>query len=312
MITVRIMGGLGNQLFQYAAARRLAFHNRTELRLDLSGYSRGVDRRGKGLQSFARSVALFNFCITAKEASRHELALYRDRFITASPLHRTVRLCRRIYPSFLCASTHIREQSLAFEGKVLELTDGCYLDGYRQSWKYFADINPLIRQEFQFRDEGCVSYAESYLGAIRRRYGVVVSLHVRRGDLAFSKEILGSKNSDQGELVDRAYMKSAMEQFSSGTAFLIFSDSSKDIEWCRANIKGEHLFFSVGHSDIQDFVLMSRCDHNIIANSTFSWWAAWLNENLSRRVIVPRGWFSRGSRYASLIDDLIPQGWEVL
>jgi len=312
MIAARIMGGLGNQLFQYAAARRLAFHRNVPLVLDLSSYAGGMDVRPKELHSFRRSVALFNFHISATEATPEDLALCRDRFITTRPLHRVIRLLRRLWPNLLCPASHVREQSLAFDANVLELPDGTYLDGYRQSWKYFSDIASVIRKELQPRDGQLSQYADKYLSCIRASNGTVVSVHVRRGDLAHAAEVLGNTSIVQNAPLGLDYINAAMARFPSNTTFLIFSDSPKDIGWCQANIKGSNLAFSVNHSDIQDFILMSRCDHNIISNSTFSWWAAWLNLAPTRRVIAPIKWFDQRSRYIAAINDLMPSEWEQL
>ena len=98
-----------------------------------------------------------------------------------------------------------------------------------------------------------------------------------------------------------------------GYSFLVFSDTVKDVEWCKQNIKADYIEFSDGsdingHNDIIDFTLMSKCDHNIIANSSFSWWAAWLNNNKEKTVIAPKQWF--GKAYVNHnTSDLIPETW---
>ena len=108
-----------------------------------------------------------------------------------------------------------------------------------------------------------------------------------------------------------------MKKFDAESRFLIFSDTARDIQWCRDNIRPdwlapERLHFSDGHTDLQDATLMSCCDHNIIANSTFSWWAAWLNTTPGRRVIAPRSWSNPGNAGKMTTTDLIPPSWEII
>jgi hypothetical protein len=106
------------------------------------------------------------------------------------------------------------------------------------------------------------------------------------------------------------YVHEAMRRFSPESVFLVFSDSARDVAWCRENLRGGNLAFSEGHTDLQDLELMRECDHNIIANSTFSWWAAWLNHHPGRRVIAPKDWFFASQNGQS--QDIIPETWETL
>src|ERR1700731_201171 len=313
MIVVRLIGGLGNQMFCYAAARRLAHHVGTELKLDLSDYRRGSDRRPKGLEAFSRKFTLDDFDITASEATECEIAVLRDRFVTFSALDRLVRLVRRIYPKFLWSKSHFRERSYRFDERILRLGDNCYLSGFWQSEKYFADAEVIIRQEFTPRDSRVAEYAESYLANLRRGHSSdVVSVHIRRGDLAYANERLSNPSLVYGPPVSLDYIHTALDRFDSSCRFLVFSDSASDLQWCKENISREGLIFSENHSEVQDFALMSACDHHIISNSTYGWWAAWLNPSPTKRVIAPRNWFASSQRADLVIDDLIPPGWEII
>jgi hypothetical protein len=311
MIVALVCGGLGNQLFQYAAGRALAIRRRTELAFNTNNYENGREHRPGRLRQFARPLRLFEFRVAARTASREDCLRVGHPFTEWRLSHRLVRLLWRTWPG-LAPRTFFLERRHTFDPAVLDLPDNTYLHGLWQSEKYFSDAREAIRSELQPRDKGVVGYAEEYIGQLREKASYVVGLHVRRGDLAYATEVLGTDGIVHGPPVGLEYIDAAMSRFDAGAAFLVFSDSQADVEWCRRNIRGANLFFAEGHSDVQDFVLMSRCDHNIIANSTFSWWAAWLNPNPAKRVIGPRLWTTPG--HASALDtrDLLPATWELL
>jgi hypothetical protein len=312
MIVVRLQGGLGNQLFEYAAARRLAESHRTSLAVDVSAYAGGRDKRHAGLEGFARCLMLFEFCTAARPASAEDLHRLRDPFmISRKCSHRAVRALRRFWPGLLLPRTHFRERGYTFDPSVLELPDNTYLDGYWQSEKYFRDIAGLIRSELQPRDPALLEYAEDYLAKLRNGGRAVVAVHVRRGDFAFAKEVLRSTRVALRPL-SLECVHECMRRFGNDAVFLVFSDTEADRNWCRQNVRGTNLFFSERHSDMQDFVLMSRCDHHIIANSSFSWWAAWLNPSRGKRIVAPRAWPRHGSSGFMDTRDLIPLTWETV
>jgi hypothetical protein len=314
MIIVRLKGGLGNQLFQYAAARALAHRHGTALKLDLEEFSGGTEKRPEGLEAFTRKVMLGHFQTRAEEATAEEADRLRDpfRYSKTGLLARGVRALRRWRTGLGCPSSHIRERAYTFDPSLLGAPDDSYLEGFWQSEKYFAPIAPAIREEFKPRDQNLVLYAERYLRDLRPKTGAIVSLHVRRGDLTCANELLGKPGLVHGNAVGLDYILGAQARFPKESSFLVFSDSSKDLEWCRQNVRGQSVFFADGHTDMQDFVLMSRCDHNIIANSTFSWWAAWLNQTPGRRVVAPRLWASPRASAQMDTRDLLPPEWEVL
>jgi hypothetical protein len=317
MIISFVCGGLGNQMFQYAAGRRLALRHGSELKLDLREYDAGVDVRPTGLEAFRRPLKLSELCATVTPAAPVEVARLRDPYSTTTTTARIVRRVRRIKPGFLWPASHIREQQYRFEPHILDLPDDVYLDGYWQSWKYFDDVADRLRQDFQPRDPQVGAYARQYVDRLRTLGGPVVAVHVRRGDLARAHEEMNKGHIVHGAPVGTGYIYAAMQRFGPEHQFLLFSDTAKDIEWCRQNVKPEwlapqRLHFADGHSDIQDMALMSACDHNIIANSTFSWWSAWLNPNPQRRVVSPRVWSTPGSAVNMVIDDLLPGAWEVI
>lgn len=312
MIIARITGGLGNQLFQYAMARRLSFHHDTELLLDTSGYGVGGEQRSNDLAAFARPLALFRFAVKARIATPEEVETLCDRFESSSMRDRIVRQIRRLQHSFLWNKSHIIEQQYRFQPEALDYPNNVYLQGFWQSPKYFTDIAEVIRAELNPVDKLITASVTEFVMNLKSQHENVVSLHVRRGDLAHAHEVLKNKSITHGAPIGLDYIQKAIARFPEDTCFLVFSDSPKDIEWCRNNISAPRLEFSSAESDLWDFMAMRSCDHHIIANSTFSWWAAWLDPNLDHRVISPRNWSPPETRFMMDTADLLPPQWEVL
>jgi hypothetical protein len=306
-----IHGGLGNQMFQYAMGRRLAHAHGVELKLDLTNYGGTTDRPTE-LQAFTRKFRLDELCMIATPASKAEIARLKDRYGDSGSISRLVRRLRKVRPNLFWPKTDVRESQYRFDPALLYPGGDAYLFGIWQSPKYFAGAEDVIRADFRPKDPAIAAYADDYVNRLRTLGGPVVSLHVRRGDMAYAIERLRRDDLVHGPPVGTDYLQSAMSRFGSECRFLVFSDSPPDIDWCRQNIRASRLHFSEGHSDIQDLSIMSACDHNIVANSTFSWWAAWLNQRPGRRVVSPKQWASDNSPRPMPTDDLIPDGWETI
>jgi hypothetical protein len=183
-------------------------------------------------------------------------------------------------------ATPLVYQEPTFEYKPIPKKDGLTLFGYFQSERYFDDFADDIRKEFTFKD------------SIDSTGEGVVAVHVRRGDYTTLQ--------DHHPLCTLDYYKRAMDMFE-GHSFLVFSD---DIDWCRENIKGPKVMYSEENSAARDLQLMASCDHNIIANSSFSWWGAWLNENQDKKVVAPKQWF--GSAKPLETRDIYCKDWITL
>ena len=174
-----------------------------------------------------------------------------------------------------------------------------YLRGYFQSEKYFKHNREHILELF--------SPQKQIEGHISKKYETIidnkdcVSVHIRRGDyLEFSEfhAVLGKE-----------YYDKAMDRYH-GANFVFFSD---DIEWCKQTFKGKNFTFIEKQPDVIDMLLMSKICHNIIANSSFSWWAAWLNENKDKRVVCPSTWFGPKNQHLDVAKkDLIPEEWNTI
>ena len=228
----------------------------------------------------------FDFCIPGNPL-RHGRAPH-DLF-SAFVLDSAVQVRPR-WQLFVTRWSSRKEQSHRFDAELFETCpDGTDLLGYFQSEKYFAHIRDRIRADFTFRtvvDDS--SLPEHY-----------VSIHVRRGDYV-EKQFAHPLCTD-------AYYIAAMDRFPTGTTFVVFSD---DIDWCRSQSVFSSCVFSAGRSMLEDMSLMSRADHNVIANSSFSWWAAWLNPNPDKIVVAPTLWFDPTYLSPEQSLDLVPEAWD--
>jgi hypothetical protein len=272
MIIVRLIGGLGNQMFQYAVGRMLAAHHNTDLFLDVTGF----------ISYPLRKYELDVFKITASIAPPDILKL-----VTSS---RRDAVCLRIYHFFSGYPTiqRIKEKSIEFHEEVLSLPDNIYLDGYWQSEKYFFDIADIISKEFSFVNPPSIINQE-LIGKIKGCNSV--SVHIRRGDYVSNPKTLET----HGVLGAEYYRKSLnlIKEKVKKPEIFVFSD---DISWAKENLMVDLPLHFIEHNNAEknyeDLRLMNNCKHHIIANSSFSWWGAWLSNNKNNVVISPRKWFS--------------------
>ena len=299
MIFIQITGGLGNQMFQYAFGRALANKHKTELILDCSFYK---DEK-KFPKATKRSFELDNFKINARLLDQCNFGV---KFIYSSIL-----LLRKITHilGINRYSSHfflVENQAFKFDAYI-NSSRFCVLSGYWQSENYFKKSESLIKNEFQLISE--LKGKELKLSS-RIQSCNSVSIHIRRGDYANDK----STNLTHGTCSIDYYL-SAINFLSTIVANPIFFIFSDDIEWVKSNLRIEfpHEFVE---GDLErkshfDLYLMSLCKYNIIANSTFSWWAAWLNSNNQKIVIAPQKWYSDSNLYFKAAQ-LIPKEWKTL
>lgn len=286
MVIVRIMGGLGNQLFQYAAGRTLAERHKTELKLDIGWFSETKQRR---------CYALDDFHINASIAKEEEIDALTRRGKTLAG--KAIR--RLMTKTGIWEDRWIRERYYHFDPSILDLPDNVYLHGYWQSYKYFADIDAILRKELiPKRPLG----AAAATAAEKADYLNSVSLHVRRGDYCSDQKV-----SERFVVCGPDYFMQACDTVVrrvSDPVFFIFSD---DPGWVKKNLKLPYpTIFVEGNTALEDLVLISRCKHNIMANSSFSFWGAWLNVNPDKNVIAPEKWFKDTSRNTG---DQMPDTW---
>lgn len=292
MVIVRLMGGLGNQMFQYAAARRLALRHHVPLKLDVSWFADSPDR----------TYALHALRIQEAFAGPDDL-----RQITGPPtggggIARVVfALRRRLRIGYRWA--WIRERRLSpFDQRLLTATSPVYLDGYWQSERYFSDVADTIRRDFTIAvppDERSREIAAQMAAAES------VSVHIRRGDYVADPRKSAARNICTPDYYRRCVGRLA--DLLAHPHLFLFSD---DPEWVSANLRFEHPTTLVStvppRPDHEDLRLMSACRHHILANSSFSWWGAWLDPRPDKLVLAPRRWMND-----QRVDDrhVVPAGW---
>ena len=272
MILVKIIGGLGNQMFQYAAGRYLSLLHGAELKLDLFDYEKDITEK--------REFVLDKFNINARIANRDEVARFkgasRDMFARYFP---------RVYRILgLYKTTRIRTET---PGMILvDLPDNVYLDGFWQTVRYCEQIKQILVSELTIKTKP----GKKDLEILKQIRGTnSVAIHIRRGDYVHSKYTHVYYN------LPLAYYLKAIQILAKKIKdpwFYIFSDDAK---WVRENIKIGHYVTYVDHNPpsmgYQDLRLFSRCQHAVIANSTYSWWGAWLNNNPNKIIIGSKKWY---------------------
>jgi len=283
MIIVKIIGGLGNQMFQYAYAKSLEQKGH-EVKIDISAFETYKLHGGYQLDKYN---------IDLNSSTKDENGkFYKNTFF--------YKVLRRFGMDF---SRRIKEKSLLFDKKLLEIDDNSYLDGYFQCEKYFKDIREIILKQFTINQD-ISNYTKEIKNKIQN-FQNSCSLHIRRGDF------VNSTNINIHGACDIEYYKKAMkylEEKVENINYFIFSD---DIEWVKENLAIQNAIYidskekRIPHEDIY---LMSLCKNNIIANSSFSWWGAWLNQNEKKMVIAPKRWFA-DDKLESQSKDIVCESW---
>ncbi len=290
MITTKITGGLGNQMFQYAVGRALSLKNNTELKLDVSVFD----------TYRLHEYSLEKLSTTRNYTTKKDLPWYENvssnRYIDF--ILQKIKSLAAPYNK-----NHFRENGFeSFNEKVLTLPYNTYLDGYFQSDKYFREYVDIIRSDFEVSIPASSENAEM----IKLIQNVnAVSLHIRRGDY-----LKNSNTQALHGLCNAEYYKNAVAYIAEkieNPVFFIFSD---DIDWAKENMKTgfeqHYIDFNDASQNHEDIRLMKNCKHHIIANSTFSWWGAWLNPSEEKIVTIPSVWFA-GYTYDTR--DLYPDRW---
>lgn len=281
MIAVRIRGGLGNQLFQYACGRAQALRLGTELALDLRDWN---------------SPRPFDFGL------RHFDIQVVDP--VGLPMARGDGLWRTLAKAFSASRMgSFREKGMAYDPRIREVRDHTLLKGYWQSEKYFADKTDQIRRDLRIVTPPGPETAR-LMDEIAE--APAVSLHVRRGDY-----VTNTKYNAAHGTTGLEFYTQAMERIAeaTGTEPVVYAFSD-DADWVRDNLALPFEMRVVSHNDgataHDDLRLMSACRHHVIANSTFSWWGAWLNPSPEKIVIAPKRWYADPLK---VNPDITPDSW---
>lgn len=290
MIIVRIFGGLGNQMFQHAAGTALAMHRECELKWDLSAFENNHIHQGFELRR------VFGLNVSEATDKDYRLVLGWRGGIQARKLLTHDRL------AWARPKTYVLQPHFQYWDEFCALPNQVYLDGYWQTERYFKAIASSILDRFSFAPQ-LAGRNQQIANAIESCNAV--SVHVRRGDYVTNPVA----NQFHGCCLPE-YYKLAIEVMHGHVKdphFFVFSD---DLEWVKSNLVMPSCCTFVdqnkGVESYNDMRLMSLCKHHIIANSSFSWWGAWLGRHLGKIVIAPKRWFHKGHADVS---DLHCPGW---
>jgi hypothetical protein len=290
-VITRILGGLGNQLFCYAASRRLALVNNSELVLDaVSGFVHDHE--------YQRHYQLDHFNIPCRKATPAE------RFEPLSRVRRHLKRAMNLRRPFETRS-YIQQEGVDFDPRLMAVKPRgtVYLEGYWQSEQYFKDVEPAIREELRIippKDEINRAMVERIRGCL------AVAVHVRFFDAPQEQGV----NNAPGDYYAQAVAK--MEKLAPDAHYFVFSDQPAAAR-ARIPLSADRITL-VSHNQgdenaYADLWLMTECQHFIIANSTFSWWAAWLCSNQKKVIIVPEFKNKHGGNRNWSFEGLIPKNW---
>lgn len=290
MIIAELAGGLANQMVVYAAARSLSVRKQTELKLDLSFLAKDM----------LRSFQLHHLNIAAEIASIEEIARVRH----SSKFKIIEKFKRDIRKKFGLSVPYIYQEPVCqCDDNFWALPDDVYVSGNFISIRYFKEIAPILRNDFSV-----ISPLSSQTTELCRRIADCnsVSIHVRRGDYASNPHTKAFHG-----LLGVDYYARAIKQIEARVAHPVFFFFSDDIAWVKENITTVGDIVWVDHvgqeNAYEDMHMMKLCKHNILANSGFSYWPAWLNENVDKIVIAPQLWCA-DAKFNALFD-LIPEEW---
>lgn len=281
MIIVKLRGGLGNQLFQYSLGRHLAIKNKTDLKFDTTWFGAIPDRK----------YELGNFKVVGSVATASDLAPYAQ-----SVLGKMKQILTKETANI------VTERLFEFDPSVLELGPDAYLDGYWQSEKYFEEIADIIRHDLQLKT---APSGQNKTRLDQIEHCDAVALHLRRGDYVTNQ----TANQHHGTTPLDYYYAGVKHLINTVKKphFFVFSD---DPEWVKEHLRLDYPTTYVTHNDpehgCEDLRLMSACRHFIIANSSFSWWGAWLSSHPKKIIIAPKRWFLDSEHTDR---DLIPNHW---
>jgi hypothetical protein len=291
-IVVRQKSGLGNQLFQYAAGWYYAKRYAAQLRITVDPERDAVSH------GFPRPFLLSNFCISAPCSG---LTLAERLVVSGNPKWKpAISVLRRVLGAQVLIEQPGQQHSFRQDLSIREDVRVIYLFGYWQVFPIVEEISADLRREFRFRHPASGKNLDM-LAQIERCKDSV-SLHLRRGDFALAVE--GNR------ALPMSYYRRAIKLFRDRLVDPVFFVFSDDIDYARKNLPGDIKATFVSDNDAwsahEDLRLMSSCRHHIIANSSFSWWGAWLNPRPDKIVFAPKLWYCKPESY---YPDLFPRDW---
>jgi Glycosyl transferase family 11 len=300
VITVSLIGGLGNQMFQYAAGKALAMRHDVPLALDVSGF-RNYALRPFLLDRLAvpEAVTLVQAEPAQKPEANFERAKWKgriDRLLGKAGL-----------PKLSRSPNEYREPHFHYDPAFEALGPQTALFGYFQSERYFSSIAGDLRDWFAVREP----LGDAAAAALKRIEAsrLPVSLHVRRGDY------LKPGTLEHHGVLGEPYYREALARLDAATGrdaeLFVFSDDAAAAEQVLSFVPKSRLVHVCGDPERpwEDMALMARCRHHVIANSSFSWWGAWLDRSPDKIVVAPSAWFASSELARKTTRDLYPAGW---
>jgi hypothetical protein len=292
MILSRMDGGLGNQMFQYALAIILAQKNKTTVLLDNSFFDQTEKRLGHTPRKFELGI----FATTYTFATPANILFFKQ----LSVLNKIKRDLGFNYPKMY------KETSFGYDEKVLTQQAPVYLRGFFQSYQYFIGYENSIKELFTFPVDKIDAVNKNLITTIKNTNSIAI--HIRRGDY-----VNDPTTHQYHGICDLYYYQKAISlltQENDDFTLFFFSD---ECDWVKEQFKDlsfpkQFIDHNIGVNSWKDMLLMSSCQHNIIANSSFSWWAAWLNTNPDKKVIAPKKWFELSEEEMNT-SDLTPPDW---
>lgn len=280
MITVKLWGGLGNQLFQYAFGQyaskilktKVVFHPQTIYD------SEKFTNRNYELGYFQLPITLHN----TQTPQNNSSLFYR---LKRKAVQQLPILSKKMY---------IQKNIHSFKEKLF---DDFYYEGYWQNLNYINNVEPQLRKEIKPQKIFFEKH-QNLLSKIAEQTSA--SIHIRRDDYINIKA-----NTKIYHVCEMDYYNKAIDVLKKEKNVQQFYIFTQDLKWAKENFTGKEFIFVEGNSPIEDMFLMSKCKHNIIANSTFSWWGAWLNENENKIVIAPKKWYKKEMKE----EEMIPKDW---
>lgn len=285
MIITEINGGLGNQLFQYAAGLSLAIRHRTQLKIN-------VDFKQADT---SRTLGLSHFNISLDAATPEEIKY----------CYKKSGLIRKILSYLpLPYQKFYKERHFSYQSAFEKLGNNVYLKGYWQSELYFSSVNQIIKEKY-ILDPACYKNASDFIQQLSSHESV--SIHIRKGDY-----LKAPYNAYYAELNNEYYKRAIgfLKEVCPAIKAYVFTD---DPIWVEQNLDlGIPFVLASGHKTIsmfEDFQAMRSCKYHVIANSSFSWWTAWLSTHQDKQVVAPKNWFKNIQKDTT---DLIPKSWNIL
>ena len=284
MIIIYLKGGIGNQLFQYALGENLRNKGKV-IKYDISSFKN--DYRSFRLNHFNMKIPLLN-----EEEKKHFVKLYtkfkrKPKNNKKGLVSKLIRKVSWYYENITYVYENTVHEKLFFDRRIFKLKGRKILEGYWANILYYNEIRDSLISKIELNSTSC---SKEYLDYKKEIENCVnsVSIHVRRGDY------LEDNNKKRFTQLGLDYYNKGIEFMKNNFSNVKFFVFSNDIEWCKKNFERSNDFIYVGNNkleDYHDFSLIKFCKHNIIANSTFSWWGAYLNNNQNKIVIMPKNWY---------------------